>query len=322
MLHRLFIELDKGGNGAKITATILSPTDRITAAARGYGPEESPNKTNNASFSYGFSWFNAQFFENNEKIEIWNTPAAFLDIDLVYNDPYTAQSKTPFDQFDLYTSLTVSVPFLYNFNIISSGYLASWCLADNEVNQASNGITLHWDGFFTDKGSLLDVTGGRENLNFNPNSLDYTIQWRRSLSKSVEFSLKTHLGFTPWAMANYNGGVDRDDYNLYLIGGNFKLFLELRQKKEEGAKNGHALALSMCFYDTWRLYDSPHYDNNTLFLFSKIAYSFPLTNSLSLYVSNTFQLMHTRLINDEGPEHPDSTRWHNNAQIGVKYSFF
>ncbi|MDR0447508.1 MAG: DUF3943 domain-containing protein [Treponema sp.] len=320
VMHRLFRELDKKGTAGRIGATIVSPTDRITAAVRGYGPDESPSRIHSATAAYGLSWLNSRFFENNDVVTSWNVPTAFIDFDLVYEDPYTAQSMIPFEQFDLFMSLAVSVPLIYNFNVIASGYLASWCLADNYKNQISNGLTLHWDGYFTDKGSLLALNSGRENLNFNPSSLDYTLQWRRIFNKS-EFSLKTHLGFTPWAMANYNGGANRDDLNLYLMGGNFKLFMELQQMKDDGdggKKNGQALALNLCFFDTWRLHDSPHYDNNTLFLFSKITYSFPLTDRHSIYAANSFQLLYTRLLHDEGFEYPNIMRWHNNTQFGIK----
>jgi hypothetical protein len=331
ILHRFYMELDKGGIAGKIGATILSPTDRITAAIRGYGPESSPGKIRGASLALGFSWINARFFENNNEIIAWNMPFAFMDFDLVYGDPYTAHSKTPFDQFDLNTSLTLTVPLIYNFTFIADGYLASWLLADDDADQASNGVTLHFDNYTTDKGTIMALNNGRENLSFNANSLDYSVKWRRSiLNKSFDLSLKTHLGFSPWAVTDYNGGVNRDDYYLYLLGGNIKLFLELRQMKEaggardgvhSGAPGGQVLALSVCFYDTWSIPQTSDFDVNTLFLFSKIAYSFPLTGRFSLYAEDNFLLLYCRMTQDAGAEFPDITRWYNSARFGIKISF-
>jgi hypothetical protein len=320
ILHRLYIELDKGGIAGKIGATILSPTDRITAAIRGYGPEESPRKISEASLSFGFSWLNARFFDNDDEITSWNKPSGFIGFDLVYGDPYTAQSKTPFTQFDLNTSLTVTVPLIHNLTFIAGGYLASWLLADDDVNQASNGLTLNFDTYITDKG-LLDLNNGRENLSFGANSLDYTIKWRHILNKSFELSLKTNLGFSPWAVTDYNGGVNRDDYNLYLFGGNIKLFLELRQKKEDSAKNGQTLAFSLCFYDTWNIPKTPGFDVNTSFLYSKIAYSLPISDRFSFYAADSFLFLHCHLTRDVGAEFPDITRWFNSAQVGIKIAF-
>jgi hypothetical protein len=326
ILHRLYIELDKGGLAAKIGATILSPADSVTAAVRGYGPDKGPVKTGGASLAFGFSWLNARFFENNDKITSWDKPSAFVGFDLVYGDPYTAQSKTPFAQFDLNTSLTASVPLVYNFTFVGGGYLASWLLTDDDVNQASNGVTLHFDNFVTDKGSIMDLNNGRENLSFNANSLDYTINWRRqgrsAFNQPFEFSMKTSLGFSPWAVTDYNGGPNKDDYYLYLFGGNIKLFLELRQVKEDGGtKNGHSLALSLCFYDTWNIPNTPGFDVNTLFLFSKIGYSFPLSGRFSLYAADSFMFLRCRLTRDAGAEFPDMTRWYNSVQLGIKISF-
>jgi hypothetical protein len=321
ILHRLYIELDKGGVAGKAGATVLSPADRITAALRGYGPEKGPGKIRGASLAFGFSWLNARFFENNDEILSWDKPSVFTGFDLVYDDPYTARSKTPFAQFDLNMSLTVSLPLIYNFTFIADGYLASWLLADDEADQASNGITLHFDNFVTDKGFIMALNNGRENLSFNANSLDYTIKWRHIFNNSFELSLKTHLGFSPWAVTDYNGGVNKDDYYLYLLGGNIKLFLELRQIKDGGTKNGQTLALSLCFYDTWNIPKTPGFDLNTLFLFSKIAYSFPLAGRFSFYAADSFLLLHCRLTRDAGAEFPDITRWYNSVQFGMKISF-
>jgi len=325
VLHRLFIELDKGGIGGKIGASFLSLPDRLTAAIRGYGPDESPRKIRESSLVAGFSWINAMFFDDDAEITSWNTPSAFVGYNLVYNDPYTADSRTPFDQFELNLSLTVSLQPFYNFTFIADGYLASWLIADDDADQASCGITLNLENFVTDKG-FMDLNNGRENLSFNANSLDYAIKWRRrdrrNTNKPFDFSLKTHIGFSPWAVTDYNGGADRDDYNLYLMGGNIKLFMELRQVTEEGgSKNGHVLALNLCFYDMWNIPKTPGFDVNTIFLFSKLAYSFPLTEKLSLYAADSFMLLYCRLTRDAGAEFPDITRWYNSAQFGLKISF-
>jgi hypothetical protein len=330
MFHRLFIELDKGGIAGKIGSFFISPTDRLTAAIRGYGPEEGPGKIFSSELAFGFSWINAKFFDDDDEVTSWNTPAGFINYDLSYGDPCTAHSKTPFEQFDFNTSLTVTVPFIHNFIFSANGYLASWLLADDDINQASGGITLHFDDFITDKG-ILDLNNGRENLSFNAHSLDYSVKWRRNgysiFNKPFALSLKTHLGFSPWAVTDYNGGEynekgEKDDYNLYLFGGNFKLFMELRQMSEDGGKkNGHVMAFSLCFFDMWNIPKTPGFDVNTIFLFSKLAYSFPLTEKLSLYAADSFMLLYCRLTRDAGAEFPDITRWYNSAQLGLKISF-
>jgi len=123
-------------------------------------------------------------------------------------------------------------------------------------------------------------------------------------------------------VTDYNGGINRDDYNLYLFGGNIKLFTELRQVKESGSmKNGQALTLGLCFYDTWNIPNTPGFDVNTLFLSSKIAYSFPFTDRFSLYAADSFLFLYCHLTRDAGAEFPDITRWYNSAQLGIKVSF-
>ena len=329
ILHRLYMELNRSGR--KIGATILSPTGRITDAIRGYGPETGPGKIYSSSLALGFSWTYAKFLDYKKEItDPWNQPSAFINLDLVYGNPYTAHSKTPFEQFDLFTSLLVSYPLIYNFTIIADGYLASWSLADNEKNQASNGITLNFDAFITDKGTVMDLNNGRENLSFNANSLNYAIKWNHVFN-NCGLSLKTHVGFIPWAVANYvgalkpdsNGVFDKEDFNMYLFGWNIKLFLEFYQIRENaGGKNGQSLSMNLCFYDTWNIQKTtPGVDNNTLFLSSNINYSFPMSDILSFYLGNTFLLLHCNLKEDAGPGFTDITRWLNNSQLGVKFSF-
>jgi len=318
ILHRLYIELDKGGVGGKIGASILSPADRLTAALRGYGPENSPRKINKASLAVGFSYLNARFFETNDDTLSWNAPSAFIDLNLVYDDPYTARSKTPFDQFNFDASLAVALSQFYNFTFIADGYLASWLLADDDLNQASNGATLHFDIFVTDR-EFMALNNGRENLSFNANSLDYTIKWRRINNGSYDFFLETHLGLIPWAVACYNGGDNKKDHNLYEFGFNFKLFLELRQKENDGTKNGHALALSLCFYDAWDIPITPGLDVNTLFFSSKIAYSLPLNKRFSLYAADSFLFLYCRPAGET--RMPSIMRWYNSVQFGIKILF-
>jgi len=98
--------------------------------------------------------------------------------------------------------------------------------------------------------------------------------------------------------------------------------MELRRTNEEGVmKNGQALTFSLCVYDTWNIPKTPGFDVNTIFLFSKLAYSFPITDKLSLYAADSFLLLYCHLTRNAGAEFPDITRWHNNAQLGLKISF-
>jgi len=322
ILYRLYVEFNKGGVGGKIGSTLLSPTGRITDAIRGYGPDESPSKIKRSSLVIGFSCINAGFFEDNEKTGSWSRPGGFLFQEIIYGDPFTARSKTPYDQFDLNLTLTFGFPIVYNFTVITDGYLASWLLEDNLTDQASNGITLNFDHYVTNEGTFIDLNTGRDNHNFSAHSLDYSIKWRHVMSSSWEFSLKTHLGFTPWSVANYNGGVDKDDYNLYLLGFNVKLFLELRQMKDNSPmKNGHALAMSLCFYDGWKISKTPGPESNTQYLHSKIAYSFPISDRFSIYLADTFMFLHIGLTDKSKEYFPDLTRWLNISQAGIKIIF-
>jgi hypothetical protein len=322
IMHRLYIELNKGGSAAKIGAAILNPSAKINDTLWNYGPDEGSGKTHEASLTFGFSWLNARFLNNDSEAGFWNQGGAFIGFDLVYGNPFRTQGKIPFEQFDLNVSVTASIPLTWNLTLITDGYLASWLLIDDEHNQASNGLSLHLDNFITERDRIADLRLNTENLDFYANSLDYTIKWRHVLNKSFEFSLKTHIGFTPWVMANYNGGVDNDDHNLFLFGGNIKLFLELQQIIDNtGIKNGHALALGLCFYDMWSIPRTPGPENNTMFLAAKISYSFPISGRVSLFVANNFLLLHSSLTGNEGPDYPDITRWYNSAQAGVKITY-
>jgi hypothetical protein len=322
IVHRLYLELDKGGPGGKIAATVLSPSDRITAAVRGYGPEPGPGRIYDASVAAGFSWINAWFREEDDTKITWNHPAGFITTGLVYGDPFIQQSKTPFDHFELNLLIAFSVPFKYNFTFTSDGYLRSWNLAEDEKNHISNGISLLFDDYIIDTNIALN--NGTENLSFNANSLNYTLKWRR-FHNTVSFSTKFHIGFTPWAVADYNGGINRDDYNCYLIGGNIKLALELRQIKGDTWKEGYetggqSLTLNLRCFETWTFPRTPGFQMNTIFTNAELKWVFPLTRKFSLYAADSLSILHCSLTRDEGVEFPDITRLYNCAQLGVQFS--
>jgi len=173
------------------------------------------------------------------------------------------------------------------------------------------------------KGTFIDLNAGRDNLNFTATSLDYSIKWLHIFNGSVEFSMKANFGMSPWAVANYNGGITKDDYNLFLFGGKAKFFLELRPKKEEGdRKNGQDLKLALCFYDSYNYTGTPGPRANTFFFFTRLAWSFPLTGNLSLYLADSFSYLNCYLTENLGPDFTDIGRWFNSAQAGVKFSFY
>jgi hypothetical protein len=319
MLHRLFMELDKGGIGYRIAGSLLSPTDRITAALRGYGPEEGASKIFRTYLNFGFSWSNAHFLENDELMITWNRPSAFVGFDLVYGNPFLQETFVPYEHFEFQTMLAVSLPLLYNFNFVSDGYLASWMLAEDEANLASHGLSLHFDDFIVDKN--IDLNNGTENVSFNANSVDYTVKWYRRVSGSFAFSLKSHLGFTGWAIADYNGGLNRDDYYCYLMGANVKTTLELTQIKqaaEEHETEGQSLTVSLRFYDTWKIPGTPGFDMNAIFGNAEITWALPFTKKFSFYASDSFSLIHCNLTHEESAVFPDITRWYNCAKVGLR----
>ncbi|GHU75037.1 hypothetical protein FACS189461_0480 [Spirochaetia bacterium] len=324
IVHRLYLELDKGGAGGKIASTMLSPTDRITAAVRGYGPEPGPSKIYDASVGAGFSWVNARFLEENDTKSTWNQPAGFITTSVVYGDPFIQQSKTPFDHFELNLLFAYTLPHKYNVTITSDGYLGSWNLADDEKNHISNGISLLFDDYIID--TRIGLNNGTENLSINANSLDYSLKWRRFIHNNVSFSTKFHAGFTPWAVVDYNGGINRDDYNGYVAGGNIKLSLELRQIKGDTWANGYetrgqSLTFNLRFFDTWTLPRTPGVKMNATFTNAELKWAFPLTEKISLYAADSFSILYCGLIQNRGAEFPDITRLYNCAQLGMQFSF-
>ncbi|MHC6204416.1 DUF3943 domain-containing protein [Breznakiellaceae bacterium SP9] len=324
IMHRLYMELDKGGLGSKIAGTLISPADRVTAAVRGYGPERGPSMIYEASVAAGFSWSNAQFLERTHVMEEWNKPAFFLRTAVVYGDPFIQASSIPYEHFEFDLSMTVSMPLMYNFNFTSDGYLASWVLADTTAQHISNGLSLHFDDYVVDKN--LDLNNGTENIGFNANSLDYTIKWRRFVSDTLAFSVKLHAGISPWSIADYNGGPERDDYYCYLWGGNVKLGLELRHIPEGGwiegyETRGQTLSLNLRVYDTWNIPRTPGFKMNAAFGNGELRWVLPLTENFSFYVADTFSVLHINVTREESEQFPDITRWYNSAQVGVQLSF-
>ncbi|MHC6204415.1 DUF3943 domain-containing protein [Breznakiellaceae bacterium SP9] len=323
MLHRIALEMDKSGR--TIWKAIFSPSDAITAAVRGYGPQTGPSNIYDSAFFAGSSWMYSAFDEQAHRKTTWNQAALFFGTEFVYGNPFIQSSLTPFEHFELSLSLGLSVPIKYNFNFTSDGYLASWLIADSEKNRISNGISLHFDDYIIYRN--LGMNKGTENISYNPNSLDYTLKWRRNLNNSAAFSLKFHVGLTPWAVTDYNGEIDKKDYNVYLYGANAKLSLELRQITEsdwlaERETQGTVFALNLRVYDTWSIPNSPaaEFDMNVIFTDIEAKWVLPLSATYSLYIADHLSLLYDNIRTGETERMPDLLRWNNSAMLGVQIS--
>jgi len=123
MLNRLYLELDSSPfAGSKIGGFILSPINSynklFNRPARQSGGGNIFDLSVRSGIEKSFAFLPG--YENEE--ETWNNPGGYIDINVIYGDPFIQQSNKPYDHFELYAGFSTNIAS-YQAVIISDGYL-------------------------------------------------------------------------------------------------------------------------------------------------------------------------------------------------------
>ncbi|MDR0599462.1 MAG: DUF3943 domain-containing protein [Treponema sp.] len=285
MAHLLYLEA-----ASPWAAVPVSPMSAVTNAAL----KRTPRRTRNLyrfSAGAGAGWLRSskEIQPRFKKLSEANPTSMFpvyLGFDVVYNNPFTHASTTPYSQFEIMALLGGSFwPPWMDWTILTDGYLLSFNPVYTEKNELSTGLSLHYDL----------IAGG--NMNFSSQALDWTVKWRR-LFANTALEVKTHAGWTFFSSSQYYPADDRsssldsrDAGNDYGTGGNLKGTITVRHKKRGTLSIG---IFNYLFYIIpYNKPDSGGFDSLHL---SYLEYSWRFNERLSLALNNSFyiKLTHPR----------------------------
>jgi hypothetical protein len=310
MAHRIYREFNRPRILAAASTTILSPLDRFQDLVINRYSSRTSGNVHYLSFTSDAGYTTGKFYSDGSRRDAWNMPNYGISTSLVYGDPFGTAGTVPFEHFEASLAFQGFLPEWYTASIISDAYLFSFDVLRDAGLKASTGLSLHFD-FFNTSNDFKDNLG-YSNLNISANSLDWTFKLRYIISPSLVLDIKTHLGWLAWGNGNYPSFAGPDDvYNDYATGGNVKTFLVLNQ-----AFLGR-LEAGFIFY-VMRTIPSlvQRAEGWTWFYYAQLAYSYPLTSTLSIGIKDT--LMSLRSYYDTAP---DIRNFLNSANVFVQWTY-
>jgi hypothetical protein len=279
MMHRLFLETSN-----PVLATLISPLDSFNGFLTGRKPRRGWTQLRSLTYYLGAYYTSARgptgtTMAHRDYHKGNDFGGMELAINLVYGDPFTAQSATPYDQFELYTSVAGFSDYWIDFRFVSDGYLYSFNPINEDAQKLSTGVSFQFDVF------------GAQAVEYSQQGLDWTVKYRRNLNTGVCLELRTHLGWTMFGAGNLyhweapqNGAPGRFEFERsYGTGANAKFFFSLVNERG-GSFNVRAL-----FYYLYIISrDTPWSEGQNFYYYIDNDYLFPLSDNLALGLGDSF----------------------------------
>jgi hypothetical protein len=271
MFHRLYLETPNP------FAVLVSPSDAINnLITNRYRP--APRNIYSLKLASGLGYTHAeQSIEQDIEDEFLNLNtrdmvSADIACTIVYGNPFTQRSVTPYKHFELSLYANLGYPFWYNLKLLSDGYLFSFPVLDTENKTASTGLSLHYD-LFADR-----------QIDFFGQAIDWTYKYKKRFTRGTEVEFKGHIGWTVFSadtfyIQNEYSGIRRTE-NDYGTGANMKLTFAIQTQKRK------RFELLSYAYQVFNIFQNEDKKNGShLCLFMGADYSVPIGKQTSLGIA-------------------------------------
>jgi hypothetical protein len=286
MLYRLFLEADsKPGFGARVGGFFLSPSASQNKIYNRPVRDRGGGNIYDLSLRFGGEKTFAYFPGHDKQERSWKNPGGFIDVDVVYGDPFLQQSKKPYNHFELYTGFAMNNTS-YNAVIVSDGYLFSVNPVDTDKKITSSGLSMHFD--FFDASNDFKNNEGYGNIPFSSSAVGWTLKHKYIFSEKSHFEIKTHVNAILWGNTTYNNnGVNlwgnSFDFNCtFGMGENVKLSLTLFHKR------AGSLNFNVYGYHIFAIpINERHSEGNVFFTYSTASYEFPINERVGIGIKES-----------------------------------
>jgi len=294
MMFRLFLEADsKPGFGARVGGFFLSPSASQSKIYNRPVRERGGGNIYDLTLRLGGEKSFASFSGHDKHERSWKNPGGFIDVDVVYGDPFLQQSKKPYDHFDLFAGFAMTNTS-YQAAIVSDGYLSSVNPVDTDKKTTSTGLSMHYD--FYDASNDFKDNVGYGNIPFSSSALGWTLKHKYRFSESSHLEIKTHVNAVIWGASNwiidkaYSSDVKfwvdiGDTRCMFGMGENVKLSFSLFHKKAGtlalNAYGYHIFAIPVPFSSS----KGERSKGNVFFLYSAARYEFPFTEKVGIGIN-------------------------------------
>jgi len=292
MLHRLFLEANASPSAARRAAGILiSPMGGLVNIYHRPIYESGGGNIYSLSVRTGIDKTFAYFSGHEEANEPWKYPGGYLDMNVVYGNPFTQNSRTPYNHFELLTEIASNIDTI-KVTVVSDGYLFSFNPVHTERTLLSTGLSLHFDMFYTSS----DIIGnlGYGNIQFASNAIGWTLKQKYQFSQRSHLEFQAHAAVVIWGCSLYHADTETDapwgDHfsmeNIraaYGVGEcvkfAFALFNNRAGRLDIHANGYHIISIPV---------DETHSTGNVFFIHGSLDYVFPLGTSLGIGLKTSF----------------------------------
>jgi hypothetical protein len=188
MLHRLYSSAYYGNIPGSF---LISPMDSL----KNLVTQSKPAKMNEGITGTGIS-FEAGILNNRRNLDAYRKESARnslmgnLGVDVIYGNPFTQDTNTPYDHFELHLAGMFSDSG-YSLSLFSDGVLFARNPFDTLDRETSVGMSLHYDVIYS------------SDINFSANAVGVTVKHLEKFSPDRELALKLHLNWMPLATSDY-----------------------------------------------------------------------------------------------------------------------
>jgi len=284
ILYRLFLEVDsKKSFGAKVGGFFISPTSSHNGIYNRPYRETGGGNIYDLTLRLGGEKSFASFPGHEQQERSWKYPGGFIDVDVVYGDPFLQQSRKPYDHFELYSGFSMN-NLSFNAVVVSDGYLFSINPVDTDKKITSTGLSMHFD--FFDASDDFKNNEGYGNIHFSSSAIGWTLKHKYLFSQNSHMEIKTHINAVLWGASTYNGMYVElwnkyyDFNNTFGMGENIKLSFSLLHKRagrfDLNLSGYHIFAIPLT---------EAHSKGNVFFLYSTASYEFPFTEKVGIGIN-------------------------------------
>jgi hypothetical protein len=316
MLYRLYLEAYASGIPAPLLF-FINPMTAFHKLVTGWQPQKAGGNIYQFQTFLGAGYGQTHYSvsSNSEEIFSFRGPYVNIGFNAVYGNPFEQDTIVPYRHFEFDFSIGSNFTNYFDINIISDGYLYSFSPVYTKTNNLSTGLSMHLDIIARGKLNIYDSTVDMLN-----SALDWTVKYQHIFSSNADFQLKSHAGFTFFAVSEfyspeirineYKTKKIKNDLKNYGFGINNKHFFILEKIKR------NRLELSSFFYLFWPYPGTSALSGGTSYwLFADITYSHFVTKNISLCLTNSYVIERGYFSN-----YPDTKKFNNAVKFFIAWN--
>jgi hypothetical protein len=313
IMYLLYLEACAAGAPAPL-AFLVNPMAGLHRLITGWKP---PNYGRNLyqlrahlGGGYAGNRFTLPEPEFNMELNSYRGHVIDAGIKIVYGDPFTQESRKPFNHFDFFLHLgMIDLKSFMSIRFVSDGYLFSFLPVYTDTDMMSTGLSLHLDVVVLGRANWGAIAS---DINLYSNALDWTIKYQHLFSENAAFQVKFHTGVTFMGVSAYHSMEEDRGINNFGAGLNSKLIFGFDHKKLGN------LEISAFGYILWTFPRIIAISKGTAYwLFTDITYSHLITRHLSAGITHSFAFERGFFKPDE---YPDVRKWNNAVKLFLAWN--